>query len=215
MKRGIAAALALALVLSLGLLTVASAHAELVSSDPASGAKLTAAPSKVTLVFSEEISDKESESNFTVTDESGATVGTGKLDTTDLDHKTMSGALKTGLGDGIYTVTWKTITPDDNGHSDGSFTFGVNKDPGAQPTADHEHEEPTAAPAATATSAPSARPTSAPSSSPTAAPAGGVPPKTLPTTGEGGPSVSAYLLVGAAILLAGGLALRRRKRQVG
>jgi methionine-rich copper-binding protein CopC len=104
MKRRIGAMLALALLLSLGLLTVASAHAELVSSDPAAGANLTAAPAKVTLVFSEEISDKESESNFTVTDESGATVGTGKLDTNDLDHKTLSGALKTGLGEGIYTV---------------------------------------------------------------------------------------------------------------
>jgi methionine-rich copper-binding protein CopC len=202
--------LALALVLSLGLLSVASAHAELVSSDPAAGANLTAAPAKVTLVFSEEISDKETESNFTVTDESGATVGTGKLDTTDLDHKTLSGALKSGLGDGVYTVTWQTITPDDNGHSDGSFTFGVNKAPGAQPTADHEHEaEPTAAP----TSAPVAQPTSAPSTSPTAKPAGGAPPNTLPNTSESAPNLSAYLLIGAAILLAGGLALRRSKRQ--
>jgi LPXTG-motif cell wall-anchored protein len=205
--------LALALVLSLGLLSVASAHAELVSSDPAAGANLTAAPSKVTLVFSEEISDKESESNFTVTDESGATVGTGKLDTTDLDHKTLTGALKAGLGDGIYTVAWQTITPDDNGHSEGSFTFGVNKAPGAQPTADHEHEPtPTAAPAAAPTSAPSARPTSAPSTQPTAAPAGGAP-GTLPNTSESAPTLSVFLLVAAAMLLVGGLALRRGKRQ--
>jgi methionine-rich copper-binding protein CopC len=211
MKRRIGAILALALVLSLGWLSVASAHAELVSSDPAAGANLTAAPAKVTLVFSEEISANESESNFTVTDESGATVGTGKLDTTDLDHKTLSGALKTGLGDGIYTVTWETITPDDNGHSDGSFTFGVNKDPGAQPTADHEHEAtPTAAAAAAPTSAPTARPASA---SPTAAPVGAAPPSTLPNTSESAPNLSAYLLVGAAILLLGGLALRRGKRQ--
>jgi copper resistance protein C len=210
MKRRIGAMLVLALVLSLGLLSVASAHAKLVSSDPAAGANLTAAPAKVTLVFDEEISDKEAESNFTVTDESGATVGTGKLDTTDLDHKTLSGALKTGLGDGVYTISWQAITPDDNGHSDGSFTFGVNKAPGAQPTADHEHEEePTVAP----TSAPSTRPTSAPSAQPTAAPAGGSPPSTLPNTSESAPNLSAYLLVGAVTLLIGGLALRRGKRQ--
>jgi methionine-rich copper-binding protein CopC len=212
MKRRIGAVLALALALSLGWLTVASAHAELVSSDPAVGANLTAAPAKVTLVFSEEISEDESESNFTVTDESGATVGTGKLDTTDLDHKTLSGALKTGLGDGIYTVTWKTLTPDDNGHSDGSFTFGVNKNPGAQPTADHEHEEePTAAPTARPTTAPSTAPTARPATAPTAAPAGAAPPSTLPNTAESAPNLSGYLLVGAAILLAGGLALRRRQ----
>src|SRR5262245_5479087 len=104
MKRHISLGTVFALVLSLAFLTIASAHAELVSSDPVAGAKLTAAPAKVTLVFSEEISDKESESNFTVTDESGATVGTGKLDTTDLDHKTLSGALNSGLGDGVYKV---------------------------------------------------------------------------------------------------------------
>src|SRR6476469_7207202 len=135
MNRRIGAGLFFALLLSLGLLGTAQAHAKLVSSDPAAGARLTAAPSKVTLVFSEAISDKESDSNFTVTDEQGATVGTGKLDTNDLDHKTLSGALKSGLGDGLYTVKWNALTPDDNGHSEGSFTFGVNKDPGAQPTA--------------------------------------------------------------------------------
>jgi LPXTG-motif cell wall-anchored protein len=210
MKRRIGVAVVFALVLSLGLLTVALAHAKLVSSDPAAGANLTTAPSKVTLVFSEEISENESESSFTVTDESGATVGTGKLDTNDLDHKTLSGSLKTGLGDGVYTVSWKTVTPDDNGHSDGSFTFGVNKDPGAQPTAAPEHEEePTAAPAA----APAATPAATPATKPTAAPAGGTPPKTLPTTGESAPNLGAYLLVAGLIVLVGGLALRRGKRQ--
>jgi LPXTG-motif cell wall-anchored protein len=210
MKRRIGVAVVFALVLSLGLLTVALAHAKLVSSDPAAGANLTTAPSKVTLVFSEEISENESESSFTVTDESGTTVGTGKLDTNDLDHKTLSGSLKTGLGDGVYTVSWKTVTPDDNGHSDGSFTFGVNKDPGAQPTAAPEHEEePTAAPAA----APAATPAATPATKPTAAPAGGTPPKTLPTTGESAPNLGAYLLVAGLIVLVGGLALRRGKRQ--
>jgi LPXTG-motif cell wall-anchored protein len=218
MKR-LGAVLVLALTLSLGLLSVASAHAELVSSDPAAGANLTAAPAKVTLVFNEEISENESESNFTVTDEGGATVGTGKLDTNDLDHKTLSGSLNSGLGDGIYTVKWNALTPDDNGHTEGSFTFGVNKDPGAQPTSEHDHEEeaqPTAAPG---------QPTAAPGQ-PTAtaeehdhAAAGGEhdhdAPSTLPKTGERQPNLSGYVLVAAVILLASGLALRRSKRAAG
>src|SRR5436853_5945996 len=91
MNRRIIAGLILALALSLGLLGVASAHAKLVSSDPAAGAKLTKAPTKVTLIFSEEISAKPDESNFTVTDEQGNEVGKGQLDTNDLDHKTQSG----------------------------------------------------------------------------------------------------------------------------
>jgi methionine-rich copper-binding protein CopC len=68
MRRRIGIVIIIGLLLSLGLFNIASAHAKLVSSDPAAGAKLTTAPSKVTLVFSEEISDKETDSFFKVTD---------------------------------------------------------------------------------------------------------------------------------------------------
>ena len=206
MKGRITTRIVIALLLSLALLSVASAHAKLVSSDPAAGAKLTAAPAKVTLVFSEEISDKATESFFNVTDASGANVGSGKLDTTDLDHKTLTGSLNAGLSDGIYTVAWLAITPDDNGKSAGSFTFGINADPGAQPTAAPDHdEEPTAA----ATAVPSA----GGAAKPTAAPAGAAKPTTLPTTGENAPDLSGYFMLGAALLLvAGFVLLRSRKR---
>jgi methionine-rich copper-binding protein CopC len=214
MNRRITLGLLLALMVSLGLLSTALAHAKLVSSDPAAGAKLTKAPAKVTLVFSEEISDKESDSNFTVTDESGATVGTGKVDNTDLDHKTQVGTLKDGLGDGIYTVKWNALTPDDQGHSEGSFSFGVNKDPGAQPTA---KPEPTAVPtAAGAAAQPTAAAHDHDAAQPTAAAhdhdAAGA--ANLPKTGENGADLSGYFLIGAVILLASGLALRRGKRSV-
>jgi len=209
MNRRYSVGLILVLALSLALISIALAHAKLVSSDPAAGAKLTKAPAKVTLVFSEEISDKETESNFTVIDETGATVGTGKLDTNDLDHKTLSGTLKDGLGDGIYTVKWQTITPDDNSHSDGTFSFGVNKDPGAQPTAKPEPTE-VAEMTPTATSAGGAtQPTAAPTTKPTAAPAGAAPPTNLPRTGDGERQGFGYALLGAIFLLAGGMALRQ------
>ena len=208
MNRHIGIGLILVLALCLALSSTALAHAKLVSSDPAAGAKLAKAPAKVTLVFSEEISDKETESNFTVTDETGATVGTGKLDTNDLDHKTMSGALKAGLGDGIYTVKWNAVTPDDNGHSDGNFTFGVNKDPGAQPTAAPEPTEMAEA-APTAVAAGATQPTTAPTTKPTSVPAGAASPTNLPRTGDGEPHGFGYALLGAIILLAGGLALRQ------
>ncbi|MBK9710410.1 MAG: copper resistance protein CopC [Kouleothrix sp.] len=196
MKRLVTIGLMLAVALSLGIMGTALAHAKLVSSEPAAGAKLTGAPSKVTLVFDEEISDSAADSSFSVTDEQGAVVGTGQLDNTDLDHQTLSGALKSGLGDGVYTVSWKTLTTDDNGKSEGSFKFGVNKDPGQQPTAAPEHEEaaPTAAAAAT---------------QPTAAAAGAAP-STLPKTADGATGPLWIALVAAAIALAGGLALRRR-----
>jgi copper resistance protein C len=203
MKRRMSIGIAIALLLGMMLFSVASAHAELVSSDPAAGAKLTAAPAKVTLVFNEEISDKASDSFFNVTNTAGANVGSGKLDTADLDHKTLSGTLNAGLSDGIYTVTWQTITPDDNGKSEGSFTFGINVDPSAQPTATpHEHDqEPTAVPAA----AGAAQATAVPQ--PQAAQ-----PATLPKTGENAPSLTGYFVLGAALLLVAGLLLGARKR---
>jgi len=123
MKRRISIGIVIALLLSVTLFSVASAHAKLVSSNPAAGTKLTTAPATVTLIFDEEISDKPTESFFNVTNEAGAAVGSGKLDTTDLDHKTVSGALNAGLGDGVYTVKWQAITSDDNGKSAGSFAL--------------------------------------------------------------------------------------------
>jgi LPXTG-motif cell wall-anchored protein len=202
MKRRISLGIIVALVLSMALWSVASAHAKLVSSDPAAGAKLDKAPAKVTLVFSEEISDKADESNVTVTDEQGNEVGKGGLDNNDLDHKTQTATLKAGLGDGIYTVKWNALTPDDKGHTEGTFTFGVNKDPGAQPTAAPEPTEEEAATPTAAAAGAAAQPTSAASASA---------PSKLPKTGESGPDLSGYFLIAVVILLAGGLALRRRR----
>jgi LPXTG-motif cell wall-anchored protein len=218
MKRRIGLVVVLGLALSLAFLTIASAHAKLVSSDPAAGAKLTSAPSKVTLVFSEEISAKEDESFFKVTNASGAEVGTGKLDSNDLDHKTLSGTLQAGLADGVYTVAWEAVTPDDNGHTQGSFSFGINVEPGAQPTAvpHDEEEQPTAAPGQP-TAAPAEHDHDAAEGTPTAEhdhdTAGGTP-GNLPRTGESGPNLTPYLLIGVVVLLVGGLVLRRGRHDM-
>ena len=199
---------AVVLLLSLGFFGQALAHAKLVTSTPAAGAKLTKAPATVTINFSEEISEKDS--NFTVADAKGATVGTGKLDLNDLDHKTLTATLKTGLGDGVYTVTWKTVTPDDGGISEGKFTFGVNAEAGVQPTAAAEPAAPRAAPTATAKAGTVAV---APTAAPTAAAAGGTgrtnAPQTLPATGDSSTPLFALLLLGITIL-GGGLLLRKR-----
>ena len=204
------------LALSLGLLSTALAHAKLVSSDPAAGAKLTAAPAKVTLVFSEEIDEQGS--SFTVTDAKKATVGSGKLDLNDLDHKTLTGTLNAGVGDGVYTVAWDVITSEDKAEGSGTFTFGVNADPGPQPTAEPEEGEATAAPTAAASPTATARPTTAAAGAaqpttaatvqPTAA-AGGASPGNLPNTGDSGTDAVGYLLLGALIVVITGIMLRR------
>lgn len=204
MKRRISIGIVIALLLSVTLFSIASAHAKLVSSDPAASTKLTTAPAKVTLVFDQEISDQSTESLFSITNEAGVAVGSGKLDTTDLDHKTLSGTLNAGLGDGIYTVKWQTITTDDNGKSEGSFSFGVNKDPGAQPTTVPPEAAPTVAPTAGAV-----KPTVVPTAGavkPTAVPAAaGAAPATLPTTGEIAPNLTGYFMLGALLLLGAGM----------
>lgn len=202
------------LALSLGWLGTALAHAELVSSDPAAGTKLTKAPAKVTLVFSEEIDDQGS--SFTVTDAKKATVGTGKLDLNDLDHKTLIGTLNAGLGDGVYTVAWDVLTSDDKAEESGTFTFGVNADPGAQPTAVPE-EEVTAVPTAAATPAATTRPTTttaAGAAQPTAVVANSAGPAKLPTTADNGTDRSGYLIGVAVLLVAAGVVLWRGKRSV-
>ena len=208
MKRRISIGIVIALLLSVTMFSIASAHAKLVSSDPAAGTKLAQAPAKVTMVFSEEISDKATESYVTITDEQGNEIGKGGLDNTDLDHKTQTVTLKAGLGDGIYTVKWFAVTPDDDGHSNGSFSFGVNKDPGVQPT---EVPEPTEAPTTAAAAGAAPQPTAA--AKPTAVPAGAAKPTTLPTTSESTPNLTGYFVLGAVLLLVAGLALLRSRKR--
>jgi copper transport protein len=104
----------------------ALAHAHYASSDPAAGATVTAAPKQVKVVFDEEPSP--SKSTIMVVDATGARAdaGDGKVDQSDPDRKTMVVSLKSGLGNGVYTVKYHTVTEDDGGIVDGQFSFGVN-----------------------------------------------------------------------------------------
>ena len=101
------------------------------------------------------------------------------------------------------------ITADDKAKEEGTFTFGVNKDPGAQPTAAPEEEEtaeptaaPTTRPAATATPQPTTQAGGAAQPTATAVPSN------LPRTGDGGSSGLLYVVLGAIVVLTAGLALR-------
>jgi methionine-rich copper-binding protein CopC len=101
-----------------------SAHARLVSSDPADGATLAAAPATITLTFDSEL--ESAGAALVVTDGSGAAVDTGDggVDLGDTEHKTMQVSLKSGLGAGAYTATW-TLTGDDGHEVTGSISFTV------------------------------------------------------------------------------------------
>ena len=99
----------------------ALAHVSLVSSSPAAGDTLTAAPESVTLVFDGELTPDGT--GFTVTDPDGDVVGEGALDLTVAERNEIRGDLEEG-GPGTYTLAWTSVAAD--GHEEsGDFTFTV------------------------------------------------------------------------------------------
>jgi methionine-rich copper-binding protein CopC len=142
-----AASLALAVAL-LALPTAVAAHAELVSSDPAAGAKLDSAPPEVTLTFSNEIDPDGS--SFEVTDADGVVVGIGEIDLTVADRNVMRGDVSI-TEPAVYTVSWTSVALDGDKLT-GTFSFGYATDQTIpKPTGDEEEPD-------TAIAAPSASP---------------------------------------------------------
>jgi len=100
----------------------ASAHAVLVSTDPAADGVVTVAPSQVTLRFSEEVD--VAGSTVHVLDDTGARVDDGPPVTAATDSTAVSVPLKAGIRSGSYVVSW-IVTSDDTHPVSGSFTFAV------------------------------------------------------------------------------------------
>jgi copper transport protein len=111
------------LALCVGLLfllaTEASAHAELIETNPGNGAHLDRAPAEVRLRFSETVTPVRG--GFTVVDGNGRTVaspaGAG-------DGSTVRLALPGSLGDGVYVVNWRVVSADSH-PVHGAFVFSV------------------------------------------------------------------------------------------
>lgn len=111
-------AVLLALLLVGGAAAPASAHANLVSTDPVEGAILEEAPEQVTFTFDEPVSLVAD--GLQVFDATGAAVevAAGSRD------EVVTGDLGGGLDDGTYVVTWRVVSAD--GHPiAGSLTFHV------------------------------------------------------------------------------------------
>lgn len=142
MKR--APALALTLLIAafavLGWAAPASAHATLVSTDPAEGAVLATAPGEVTFTFDESV--QLVPDGLLAFDASGDPVG---IDAS-ASGEVVTGDLPGDLDDGTYVITWRVVSAD--GHPiAGSLTFHVGApsakveqpkigptDPGSLPT---------------------------------------------------------------------------------
>ncbi|WP_128377458.1 copper resistance protein CopC [Streptomyces cavernae] len=97
-----------------------SAHAALTGSDPAQGAVVDKAPSRVSLTFSEEVA--LSDDSVRVLDPKGKRVDTGK--TSEAGGNTYAVSLHSGLPDGTFTVTYQVVSADSHPVS-GAFTFSV------------------------------------------------------------------------------------------
>lgn len=98
----------------------ASAHAKLVSSDPAANASV-AAPKTIRLTFSEKLAPAFSTFELAMADGMKAPVKT----TVSADKKTITGVPTGRLMAGAYKITWHAAAADDGHRMDGTLAFTV------------------------------------------------------------------------------------------
>jgi len=103
----------------------ACAHSELDTSVPAEGANLQTAPTEVVLTFSAELNPDGS--SFTVTDPTGAQVGTGKVDLNVAARNILRGNVSI-MKPGNYRVAWTSLSLDGD-QLKGTVTFGYRSSP--------------------------------------------------------------------------------------
>ena len=101
----------------------ALAHAALQNAVPPEGGRMEAAPSSVTLVFSEVLEPRFS--SVVVKDAAGARVDRGDLQAAPGDGRTLRETLGI-LHPGHYRVTWKAVSVDTH-KSHGQYSFTIDK----------------------------------------------------------------------------------------
>lgn len=112
--------------------TGAAAHALRISSDPDDGSTLKVSPAEVSVTFSEE--PDPALSALKVLDSSGASHQRGQATPVPGQPATLHVAVD-HLADGVYTVTWRTVSHVDGHLAAGSFSFGVGVSPAGATTA--------------------------------------------------------------------------------
>lgn len=101
----------------------ASAHAQLVASVPGAGQALESAPAQLRLVFSERLT--ELGSSLDLLDAQGRAIVRSVGDVVD-DGRTLTAQLPP-LDEGLYTVSWRSLSSEDGHTAQGFFTFGVGE----------------------------------------------------------------------------------------
>lgn len=129
--RHVAVALTVALALAAAWPGQALAHAVLEHTTPHQSSSVTETPSNVQLDFNEPV--EVSFGAVRVFDERGERVDTGKIAYPSGHQRSVTVALRDGLGRGVYTATYRVVSAD--GHPvSGGFAFGV----GEQATAERD-----------------------------------------------------------------------------
>ncbi|WP_237209654.1 copper resistance CopC family protein [Rothia nasimurium] len=101
----------------------ATAHDELVSTNPTDGATLTEAPASLELTYSGDIMDVDGANQVRVTNAAGESVTDGDPE---VDGTVVTQDLATAAADDTYTVTWRVVSSD--GHPiQGTFTYAVGQ----------------------------------------------------------------------------------------
>jgi copper transport protein len=124
MARRLAYAVATGLLAALGVLAVAPAawaHATLVSTQPAAGSIVAHAPARVTATFDEPVG--VSPNSLEVLAPGGTRVDAGATKNGSRPQE-ITVALRSGLGNGTYTVSWHVISADSH-PVQGAFTFSI------------------------------------------------------------------------------------------
>ena len=112
------------------------AHAELVTSSPGSGEVVSDPPAELILVFSEPLTPRFSAVD--VADATGVPVVTDAGVVSPSDDHQLRVELPP-LGEGAYTVTWRSLSAADGHDASGFFSFGVGDVGGAIPGAGGSH----------------------------------------------------------------------------
>ena len=184
MMRRLVVVLALLICVMGATATAASAHTELLKSNPADGSTLSSVPAVITLTFNEPVLDQGASIVAKAAD--GTAI---RLDAVTVADAVVSATWPPTANEGLYTVSWRAVA--DDGHPvTGSFAFTIA---GASPT-----PTPTSTPTAAPTSTPTATPTSTPTATPTPTPA--PTPTEAPAVATGTNRVPA--LIGAVVVFA-------------
>ncbi|MGZ8511966.1 MAG: copper resistance CopC/CopD family protein, partial [Candidatus Limnocylindria bacterium] len=109
-----------------------AAHAHLVASSPGSGTVVADSPTELRLVFSEPLEDQFTSLDLVASDGTVLLTRAGEIDPQDRHALVVRGV---DLADGVYQITWRTLSAADGHTAEGFFAFAVGPFIGALPGA--------------------------------------------------------------------------------